>query len=233
MTTSLLILLGIIPSFAWLIFFIEEDCHPEPRRLLLYTFLSGILITVLALQIQILVNQYLGEHGIAQYSALSLLILTAIEELAKFFAAFWIIRGRKEFDEPVDAMIYMIVAALGFAAVENVSLVFQSQGALSPGKALVEVATLRFVGATLLHALSSALVGYYWARAAFEIHRSILITIGLVIATVLHASFNYLILNLSSLIWPIILIFFTGIFIFKDFDILKKYESQNGRTQKA
>jgi len=221
--TLFLILLGVLPSFAWLIFFVEEDCHPEPRRLLLYTFLSGILITVLALQLQILLNQYLIDRGIDQYSALSMIFLTAIEEVAKFFAAFWIIRGRKEFDEPVDAMIYMIVAALGFAAVENVSLVFQNLNAFSPGQAIIEVTTLRFVGATLLHALSSAIVGYYWARAVFKIHKSILIIIGLAIATLLHASFNYLILNLVTLIWPIVLLFFIGIFVFTDFEILKKY----------
>ena len=225
MTIFFLILLGIIPSFAWLVFFTQEDCHPEPRKLIFYTFISGILVTLLALQVQTIVNAWLVGAGVGSYTPLSLIILTAIEELAKFFAAFWIIRGRREFDEPVDAMIYIIVAALGFAAVENIALVFQSYGNGKFTAAAIEIITLRFVGATLLHSLSSAVVGYYWGRTKVRgIHPAFVILWGLVIATVLHASFNYLIINLNALIWPVVFLVFIAMFIFEDFEILKKYQ---------
>jgi len=37
------ILLGLLPSFAWLFFFLKEDTHPEPKKMIaLVFFLGGI-----------------------------------------------------------------------------------------------------------------------------------------------------------------------------------------------
>ena len=43
-----------------------------------------------------------------------------VEEVVKFMAIRFMILNDPEFDEPVDAMIYMITASLGFAAIENI-----------------------------------------------------------------------------------------------------------------
>src|SRR3989344_2488193 len=156
-----LILFGLIPSFAWLIFYLKEDLHPEPKKLIWETFFTGAIITFVVLKFQIIFNDWLIGQGGMQYSAVSLLGLAAIEEVLKFVAAYLVINHhRKEFDEPVDAMIYMVVAALGFAAVENVAAAFNT-----PNLAMETIA-LRFVGATLLHTLASGTVGYYWAKSA-------------------------------------------------------------------
>jgi RsiW-degrading membrane proteinase PrsW (M82 family) len=42
-----------------------------------------------------------------------------IEELTKFAAAFFIALRARVFDEPLDAVIYMVTVALGFSAAEN------------------------------------------------------------------------------------------------------------------
>jgi protease PrsW len=218
-TTLSLLILGVLPSFAWLIFFSNEDCHPEPKKLILFTFLSGIIITFFTLQVQVFVNDWLISSGIESFSVYSLLALTGIEEVAKFLAVFFIIFRRREFDEPVDAMIYMIVAALGFAAVENVALVFRSVSDASLGAGAVEIVTLRFVGATLLHLLVSAIVGYYWGLAfKKQISPVFPILWGIIMATVLHAVFNYLIITVDSVIWPVVFLIVIAGFIFRDFE---------------
>lgn len=115
-----------------------------------------------------------------------------VEELLKFFAIYLVVIRSSDFDEPVDGMIYMISAALGFAAIENILVMFN----LAPdgaGTALNTLA-LRFVGATLLHALASGLMGYFLALSwFFDEHKKKLIVFGLVIATLFHAAFNMLI----------------------------------------
>ena len=94
-----------------------------------------------------------------------------------------------EFDEPIDAMIYMITAGLGFAAMENILVMFR----VFPDGAQATMATwgLRFTGATLLHALSSGLMGYFLAMSwFFQDHKKKLILIGFIMATIFHFTFN-------------------------------------------
>ena len=50
---------------------------------------------------------------------------------------------------------------------------------------------LRFTGATLLHALSSGLLGYFLAMSwFFRDHKRKLVVIGLIMATIFHFTFN-------------------------------------------
>ena len=225
MTMTLLFIgIGLVPSFAWLIFFLREDIrHPEPKRLIALTFVAGVVITAGVLLVQLGMRNFGNEFGIAPYGLLSLIVLAAVEEIAKFAAAYWVTQSHpKEFDEPVDAMVYMIVAALGLAAVENVALVLQTQGALgTPGP--LEVGALRFVGATLLHALTSGMVGYAWGRALFRGTnvRSALVR-GMAVATALHAAFNYLILKFEPVTLPLIFLIFVAVAVLHDFEKLKK-----------
>ncbi len=120
-----------------------------------------------------------------------------VEELIKFYAIKMTILNNPEFDEPIDAMIYMVTAGLGFAAIENILVTFQTfpDGA----NAVVSLLTLRFIGATLLHALSSALLGYFLAMAwFFQDHHKKLLIIGMIIATMFHFTFNMIIASFEN-----------------------------------
>ncbi len=218
------LIIGILPSFVWALFFIREDeVHPEPKKILLYAFLAGAGITVFVLGPELVLTQFLTQSGLAQYGFWTLGALAAVEELFKFFAIYITVARLKDFDEPLDAMVYMIVAALGFAAVENVASISHINIAMPVVASSVEILSLRFIGATLLHSLSSALVGYYWGMALMQKHRfGFLICEGLGVAIMLHAVFNYLIVLFgpsSSL--ALILLVTTSFFIFNDFEQLK------------
>ena len=226
MLTFFLILLGMIPGFAWLVFYLHEDIdHPEPKKLILYTFIAGALSTTLVLLFQYTTHGWLRTQGIATYSFVSFFALAAIEEFFKFFAVYLVVSRRREFDEPIDAMVYMIVAALGFATVENIGSIFQASAVGFPGPGPLETVTLRFVGATLLHTLASGVVGFYWGKALAK-HGSYrgLIVKGLVLATLLHTIFNYLIIKTEPLVLPLIFLLFVGMFVLSDFEKLKHPE---------
>lgn len=210
------LLIGLLPSFAWLVFYLEEDPHPEPKKLIFETFLAGAISTFIVLAIQVPLNDLAVSNGIAQYTILSFFLLSAVEEIFKFGAARLVIGEHpKDFDEPVDAMIYLIVAALGFAAVENVAAAFNAHGLLT-----FETVTLRFIGATLLHTISSGLLGYYWAISIIRRKKWILFK-GLAIATALHVVFNYLILIYEPVVIPTALLMVAALFILYDFEKLK------------
>ena len=209
--------LGLLPSFAWLLFFLREDIHPEPKKLIAKVFFYGALVTVVATGFQFLFRYGLGLVAIGQYAFVSFLIFGTIEEVLKFAVAYKAVSKSSYFDEPVDAMIYMIAAGLGFAVVENIFVMFSIEAL---GVAL-GVIVLRFVGATLLHALSSALVGYYWALSLIKARKKELI-IGLASASLLHALFNYLIMKTgNAMFYPVIFLIIVALFVFWDFEQMK------------
>lgn len=208
--------LGFLPSLVWLFFFLQEDRQrPEPKRLILYTFFFGALTTFFVLQIQIVLNNFLISLDVNQWTPLSIFWLATTEEIAKFLVVYFAVHKKREFDEAVDPMIYMIVAALGFAAVENVASAIKATNGL-------ELLTLRFVGATLLHSLSSALVGYWWTLSIYhKRHHLTDIMIGLLYAIVFHAVFNFLIIKFGPGIIVTLFLIFIAFFVFNDFEKLK------------
>lgn len=221
----LAVALGFLPGFAWLYFYMQEDPKPEPKRLIFKTFCYGMAGAVFALAAELLFNKYVPSEapGILIPVA-SLLGLALIEELAKFISARTAVHKDPAFDEPIDAMIYALVAALGFATLENVGALISPY--LRPASFvtttnLFEMVSFRFVGATLLHALTGAVIGYHWAWSIREFGRTRILIGGIVVATVLHAFFNYLILSFESYFQPIIFLMIVGFFVLADFERFK------------
>jgi RsiW-degrading membrane proteinase PrsW (M82 family) len=218
------LILGLIPGFAWLVFYLSEDPHPEPKRLIVLTFFVGIAFGFFTIIIEQLFNQSSAAIGIAELSVASLIGLAFIEEFMKFAAAFFAVGKSPELDEPIDAMIYMIVAALGFATLENIGAITSVAAAAAHGAIVVdalEAVSLRFVGATLLHSLTSAIVGYHWALGMAKKEVPEYLASGFFIATILHATFNYLILNYASVGYSVLFLLIIGFFVLSDFEKLK------------
>lgn len=195
-----IIALGLIPSFSWLFFYLKKDEHPEPKYLIAQTFLLGMISAPFVVAFEVLPT-YLFTSGAVSQALLSspafLFWAAFVEEAFKFLIIWIFILNNPEFDEPVDAMIYLIVAGLGFAAMENILFLFKvyPQGISST----IAVWGLRFVGATFLHSLAAAITGYFVALAWFYYHHAYkLIALGLFLATIFHLAFNLFILQSSS-----------------------------------
>jgi protease PrsW len=180
---------GVLPALVWLAFWLFEDrCEPEPKRYIFFTFVAGMAAVLPVLLVE--------EYATTFVSGTLLLLAWAFtEEFFKFAAAYVVALRSWVFDEPLDAIIYMVTAALGFSAIENTLFLW---GALPQG-VLHGVLTedLRFVGATLLHTLSSATIGvslalsFYKSRAV----RALYALGGVILATALHTLFNFFILG--------------------------------------
>jgi RsiW-degrading membrane proteinase PrsW (M82 family) len=219
------VLIGILPSLVWLSFFRREDCHPEPKYLITKTFLMGIIISPIAIIFQFAYCSLFSTQCIGGTFTPSYIFWAAtVEELVKFFCVVLIAIRSPEFDEPVDGMIYMISAALGFAAIENILFLFKiiPDGDLfsATSKQIVvayQTIALRSLGATLLHALSSAIIGYFLAMSwFFQDHRKKLIITGLIIGSLFHFAFNIFLSNseaMRGLIISLVLLAFMGLLV--------------------
>lgn len=222
------LVLTFLPPVLWLIFYLQEDRHPEPKHLIILAFMGGIASAFLAVVAEMLV---IGKESLLSLGAsiggnafFTFLVIGLIEEYAKYLPVKFLILKRKDFDEPVDAMIYMMTAALGFAAIENALFVFPlvRENFLTG----LEVTANRFLGANLLHALSSGIVGFFLARAWFHPRRHHFIALGIAIAALLHAGFNYLILIqevvAEGTFYLTLLLTTMAVAVFIDFERLKR-----------
>ena len=137
-----------------------------------------------------------------------------------------------QIDEPVDLMIYMVVAALGFAAVENILYLLAPLDNISFTTVIqttITISLIRFIGATFLHTLCSALLGYYLALGISRNKRNILFLItGLVLASAFHGLYNFSITTLAyplNVLIPIIIIMVLFILMIHNFDKARKLKS--------
>jgi RsiW-degrading membrane proteinase PrsW (M82 family) len=231
--SALILLLALLPGFVWLLFYLKEDPHPEPKGLIAEVFLSGAVFAFAAFIIQVLLKKIGWAVELPSSAAAAALIqphvllftifaFALIEELSKFAAAYFSVRKKPEFDEPIDAMIYSVVAALGFATVENLGSIFPGDGQVLALDAAVATLSLRFVGATLLHALAASFIGYYWAISIRKMGAKRYIVLGIALAAVLHAVFNYLIISYGGLVYALIFVVIIGFFALADFEKLKQ-----------
>ncbi len=184
-------ILGLIPALVWLWFWLKEDIHPEPAKMLTLSFLGGMAAVILVLPLQRFVYDYIKDENFWAF-----FIWASLEELFKFGMVYYIALKRRVNDEPVDSIIYMIVSALGFVALENtfflVDLIHSGDffGVFITGN-------MRFVGASLLHIISSGTIGICMALAFYKTKaKKYLYTFfGILIAIILHTSFNIYIMN--------------------------------------
>lgn len=226
------IALGLAPSIVWFIFFkIEEDEKPEPFRLALYAFFVGALSTFAALFIQLAIAKLSGITSLAQGGFPAVAGFAAIEEILKFAVVFFIVARSRSFRKPLDAMLYMITAGLGFAAVENVASVINS-GEITlffESARFLEITALRFLGATLLHTITCGIVGFHWAIGwVRKTNPGLHITIGLAIATLVHLIFNVLVLRFGPASWALAFVAFAAFFLLIDFEELRTEEERDG-----
>ncbi|MEI8337963.1 MAG: PrsW family glutamic-type intramembrane protease [bacterium] len=182
---------GILPSIMWLKFWFKEDKHQEPRGLILKVFLLGMLCVPIAVLFEKGVSTF-----VADYTFLSFLLWAIIEEGLKVLAAYFPALKTRFADEPIDMVLYMMTAALGFSALENSLFLL---GPLSEGNVFKGLATLdfRFIGASLLHILTSGIVGIAMAESFYKSNKAKLVYFlsGTIIAVLLHALFNNFIIG--------------------------------------
>jgi len=201
----------------WLsLFLLEDRKKPEPKGMLVEVFVAGVAIAIFfATGLYLLLREFLPEL-IQHRSAVSIFLTAFGEEIFKFSAVYLVIRRSRFFDEPVDAMIYMITGAMGFAAMENILLVFSAPDPLN-------LMVFRFFGAVLLHAHAGGIIGFYWAKKQLGK--------GIFIATAVHSVFNILMVYFENGIllgtWLLIVVTF---FILRNFDIIK-HDQWNTNTR--
>ncbi len=238
---------GVIPALIWLYFWTREDReNPEPKSMLALAFIGGMI----AVFISLFLEKYFYGFGLKNLFTSSFLSHTLpwietlvkqtnvpidkvllvvvfapiIEELSKVLMAYILVLRSRYDDEPLDPMIYMITTALGFAAIENMLFLinpFQNRDFI----ATIFTGNMRFVGATLLHTISSATVAMFISFHFFynKVKKDFYVVIGIICAICMHGYFNFLMVgDQEASILALELIWIAVIIILLAFEKIKK-----------
>lgn len=186
---------AIVPSLLLIWFFHARDVFPEPGKVLWATFglgvltIPGVLLLVLPLELVVefeqLDNPYASGLGQAFFEA------AIPEELLKFAVVYLYCYRHREFDEPMDGIVYGATASLGFATLENV--LYVASGGWG-------TAILRALTAVPGHAFLGAIMGYYVGQAKFRPQeRGKLLGLALLVPIVLHGMYDFPLMAVSKM----------------------------------
>ena len=186
-----------IPAVLWLGFFYLMDRHePEPKQLVAGVCVLGALIAApLAdfVQAQAVPPVALAVHGLSPFSLdrvlHAVLVVGLSQEMCKYAVVRYTVYMSKEFDEPMDGIVYMMACGTGFAVWVNYHRLSGQNH-----EVYLSIGAAQAVVTTLAHASFAGLLGYVLGRAKFSRRgapvRGTLMMLGLVGSAALNGQFT-------------------------------------------
>ena len=221
-----LLMLTILPSILIVAFFVISDRFKEPTKEIIKVFIYGILITIPAYYL----NTYLGDyydHHTKFSEALKGSFLSAgpVEEGLKLLVLYFFVYKMKDFNEPIDGIVYGITASLGFATLENLYYVYLLADYFEVTS--MQLAFVRAFSAVPAHAAFGIVMGYFFMRYAYIKKQENLI-LAFLVPAFLHSIYNYYVVTDYYISFTLII--FTWIFGIRMFFSLRKKQKRK-RTE--
>jgi protease PrsW len=191
--TPFLLLLAIAPGVAICFWIYHQDKYEkEPIDRLLLAFFWGCLSTIPAIFAQMYFKGWENPDNFLRTALYSFFIIALTEELSKFYFLRYYAYPNKNFNEPFDGIVYAVMIGMGFATLENILYVINTEGgsfALGLGRAFTAVPA---------HAAFAVMMGSYVGLAKFipEKRDAYLIS-GAVSAIFFHGLYDFFLLQQS------------------------------------
>lgn len=182
-----LILVAIAPVFIIILYiYFKDKYEKEPRRLLLYNFLLGAIVSIIITSILYYVFDIVlplpNKTSILQQFVKAFFVVGLIEEFSKYIIIRYFAQPNKAFNEPFDGIVYAVMVSMGFAATENIFYVIEGG---------YTTALLRAFTAVPAHATFGILMGYFMGKAKFSNNKIVLNLTGLLLAIVFHGAYDF------------------------------------------
>lgn len=192
-----------VPALLLLWYFGSLGPRPRSRGAVAATFALGIVSVLPVLAVQVPLLAHLGALSwpydrifgtqLTPYlrgSALALLAVAPTEEFSRFLVLVLYCAATGRLRTPRDGIVYGAVAALGFAAIENVGYAY-ALGLVS--------ALARGFSAVICHAFFGAIMGHYLGMARARPRRRVGYFVkSLAIPIVLHGLYDFPLLTILS-----------------------------------
>ena len=182
-----LLLVTILPSILIVLFFVKSDKFKEPTKEIIKVFFLGIFITIPAYYL----NTYLSEIWYSTNASEGLIssFLTAapVEEGLKLSVLYFFVYRMKDFNEPIDGIVYGVTVSLGFATLENIYYVYLLADYFETTS--MTLAILRSFSAIPAHAVFGIFMGYFFMKYVF-IKKGDNLIFAFLVPFVLHGCYN-------------------------------------------
>ncbi len=156
--------LALTPVFIIIIFMYFQDRYSkEPKITLFVAFILGIISVIPAIIIENLYDLLFGfTIGVSPLVSVMYAFVGVglTEEFSKFIFLRWYIYKNRNFDEPMDGVVYSVMVSMGFAAIENIHYVMYSQDPIG-------TAIARSLTAVPAHACFGIIMGLYFGMSKF------------------------------------------------------------------
>lgn len=189
--TLLLLAAATLPSLAIAYWIYHEDHHEkEPKLMLLWAFLCGCASTIPAIIGQSFFPHLQNANSLFDTAVFAFGVVALTEELSKYLLFKRFVYPRKDFNEPIDGIVYGVMVGLGFATLENVMYVFNA------GDDGLSTALGRAFTAVPAHAAFGVLMGAYIGLAKFfPEKRAIYTFIGVGLAIFFHGAYDFFLMQ--------------------------------------
>lgn len=181
--------IAFVPPLAFLFWVRARERHGrEPVGPVLGIFVHGATLGVLLAIVLGVVLDLTVAGGSVRITAV--IVAPLVEELTKGLGFGFV---RRHVDEPEDGLVYGIAVGLGFAATET--LIYGGMELMDNGAAsAIGVVVVRHLSSLLLHAGSSALLGFGYAAMRLRHGAWPQLVPAYLLAVGLHALYNFLVL---------------------------------------
>ena len=211
-----LLLATILPSILIILFFVYSDKFKEPRSEIIKVFIYGILITIPAYFLNTFLSNFFYENTrVGEGLISSFLTAAPIEEGLKLFVLYYFVYKMKDFNEPVDGIVYGVTVSLGFATLENIYYVYLLADYFDTSS--MSLALVRSFSAVPAHAVFGLFMGYFFMKYSF-VKKGDNLFFAFIIPFALHGCYNlftisnfFVSLALILISWIVGLSLFSGL----------------------
>ena len=220
-----LLLATILPSILIILFFVYSDKFKEPRGEIIKVFIYGILITIPAYFLNTYISDFLYNNTRVSEGLISSFLTAApVEEGLKLSVLYYFVYKMKDFNEPIDGIVYGVTVSLGFATLENLYYVYLLADYFETTS--MALAVIRSFSAVPAHAVFGIFMGYFFMKYSF-IKKGDNLFFAFVVPFVLHGCYN--LFTASNFFVSLGLILISWIIAIRLFSRLKKTQKRKRR----
>ena len=218
------LLITILPSLLIVTFFVMSDRYPEPTNQIVKIFFYGILLCFPAFYLNSALIGVYANTEIYDGLVSSFLSAAPIEEVLKFTVLYSLVYKMKDFNEPIDGVVYGVTVSLGFATLENIYYVYFLSNYFDTTSQ--SLAILRSFSTIPAHGVFGATMGYFFMKYSYVSKQNNL-ALCMIVPILLHGSYNFFVQ--TYFIVALLIVIISWVVVLRSFSRLKKSQKTKKR----
>lgn len=199
------IIISVLPVVVLCKYIYDQDKYKEPKYLLIKLFVIGMITIIPTIIIELFLQKVFTVHtdNIISFFINTLISVAIVEELSKWIVVKSVAYNNKEFDHIYDIIVYSVFTSLGFALIENIIYVLNTNIGIGIFRAIVSIP---------IHACCGIIMGYFLGKAkvsdiTLSNRRNRHLIFSLLVPTITHTLYDTLLFSHNDTLLLIFIFF--------------------------